>query len=95
MAESNEANDANFSELSGHCQVLSAKLAQMTSGAGSASVRTAIEDLEDYYGWLVPPAARVRRQPGLTLPLHTHARLPLPPPPQSGVSRCGSCTTPP
>ena len=47
MAELNEANQANFTELDGHIKVLSAKLTQMTSG--NTGVQSAIEDLEDYY----------------------------------------------
>ena len=45
--DENPANQANFAELSGHCKVLSAKLAQLTAGNSAAS--TAVEDLEDYY----------------------------------------------
>lgn len=45
--DDNPANKSNFDELSGHCKVLSAKLAQLTAGNSAAS--TAVEDLEDYY----------------------------------------------
>lgn len=45
--DENPANQMNFDELSGHCKVLSAKLAQLTTGNSAAS--TAVEDLEDYY----------------------------------------------
>ena len=47
MSAENDANNANYEELAGHCKVLSAKLSQMTSGQGT--VQSALEDLEDYY----------------------------------------------
>ena len=45
--DENPANQMNFDELSGHCKVLSAKLAQLT--AGNSTATSAVEDLEDYY----------------------------------------------
>jgi len=47
MSVENDANNANYEELAGHCKVLSAKLSQMTSGQGT--IQTTLEDLEDYY----------------------------------------------
>lgn len=47
MNDMNAANQMNFDEISGHCKVLSAKLAQLTSGNSAAT--GAVEDLEDYY----------------------------------------------
>ena len=47
MSVENDANNANYEELAGHCKVLSAKLSQMTSG--QSTVQSALEDLEDYY----------------------------------------------
>ena len=47
MDDMNAANQMNFDEISGHCKVLSAKLAQLTSGNSAAT--GAVEDLEDYY----------------------------------------------
>ena len=47
MDDVNPANQMNFDEISGHCKVLSAKLAQLTAGKSAAT--GAVEDLEDYY----------------------------------------------
>ena len=47
MDSQEEANNANFEELAGHCKVLSAKLSQMTSN--NSTLQNTVEDLEDYY----------------------------------------------
>lgn len=47
MDDVNPANQMNFDEISGHCKILSAKLAQLT--AGNSAATGAVEDLEDYY----------------------------------------------
>jgi len=41
-----ELHQANFDEISGHCKVLTAKIAQLTGG-GSSALGEHVEDLQD------------------------------------------------